>query len=373
MRAVIVHQPGVDLRELRRAVHGLGYECEPSDCVESSELARRLARGVVDLVIVKIDKPQGIEHGRIKEAWALTTAPKLAVGPANDRDAAAAADSLGVIELVDAANLNRTLDGAFERLYRTGHPVARRGHVFAVFAPTPGSGGTTIAANLAAALIQKDSAPVALLELCRPPGDMALLLDLHQKHTAEEACRRWRELDQVSLRNSFVEHSSGLRVLANRSIGEGNAELNSDAARKLAILSRIMHTFTVVALDSYPSEEALEVMNLSDCIVFVVRADVPAMRRAQWACERAEEAGIPRSRMRLVVNRWGQRGQLSKEQIETSLGLSIVELILDDPALVNRAANEGKLLSELGRAKITRGIDSLAKKLVQETVLMAVS
>jgi Flp pilus assembly CpaE family ATPase len=177
----------------------------------------------------------------------------------------------------------------------------------------------------------------------------------------------------VSLRNSFVEHSSGLRVLANRSIGEGNAELNSDAARKLAILSRIMHTFTVVALDSYPSEEALEVMNLSDCIVFVVRADVPAMRRAQWACERAEEAGIPRSRMRLVVNRWGQRGQLSKEQIETSLGLSIVELILDDPALVNRAANEGKLLSELGRAKITRGIDSLAKKLVQETVLMAVS
>jgi Flp pilus assembly CpaE family ATPase len=372
MRAVIVHQPNAELRELRRAVHGLGYECEQTDCVASSELARRLARGVVDLVIVKIDKPHGIEQEKIKEAWALTTAPKLAVGPANDRDAAATAENLGVIELVDAANLNRTLDGAFERLYRMGHPVARRGHVIAVFAPTAGSGCTTVSANLAAALVTKQAPSVALLELRRAPGDMALLLNLEQKLSAEEVCRRWKELDQVSLRNSFVEHPSGLRVLANRMVGDGNSELSSDAARKLAILSRIMHTFTVAALGSYPGEETFEVMTLSDFIVLVVRPDVPAMRRAQWACTKAEEAGISRKRMRLVVNRWGQRGQLSKEQIESSLEMSVVEVIPDDPALANRAANEGKLLSEVGRAKIIRHIDSLAKKLMQETVLMAV-
>jgi Flp pilus assembly CpaE family ATPase len=143
-----------------------------------------------------------------------------------------------------------------------------------------------------------------------------------------------------------------------------NEFLNVDAVRRICVLARVVFPFTVVLLDSHVTDEQLETMRLSDTVLLVVRADVPAVRRARWAVDAAVANGVPRECFRLVINRWGQGGQLRVDQVESGLNLSSPQLIPDDPARVNNAANQGVLLQELsGGAKISRRLAQLADSL----------
>jgi Flp pilus assembly CpaE family ATPase len=99
-------------------------------------------------------------------------------------------------------------------------------------------------------------------------------------------------------------------------------------------------------------------------VVFVIRPDVVAVRRAAWALDVCERNGVSRERIQLVVNRWGQSGQLSMQQIETTLNMKAIEQIPDDPSRLNQATNQGVLLQQYARrASISRKFDSLASKL----------
>jgi Flp pilus assembly CpaE family ATPase len=105
-------------------------------------------------------------------------------------------------------------------------------------------------------------------------------------------------------------------------------------------------------------------MRLSDAVVYVVRPDVPAVRRAALVLNEVLAAGIDRQRICLVVNRFGQPGQLALKQLESTLDMRAAHLIPDDPQNVNRAANYGSLLQERARfKKITRRFAALANAL----------
>jgi pilus assembly protein CpaE len=156
-------------------------------------------------------------------------------------------------------------------------------------------------------------------------------------------------------------HSSGLRVLANAVDAVQNRYLTTEAVRRLAILARVAIRYTVLALDNRLSEVEVEAMRLSDAIVVVIRPDVPGVRRARWALAEAVTQGVPRNRFRVVVNRYGQSGQLPLAQIESALGFKARHLIPDDPGSVNRAANEGQLLrAGLWQRRIHRRFAALA-------------
>jgi Flp pilus assembly CpaE family ATPase len=73
---------------------------------------------------------------------------------------------------------------------------------------------------------------------------------------------------------------------------------------------------------------------------------------------------VPRDRLWLVINRWGQKGQLPLKEIESALAMKAAALIPDDPAKVNRAVNEGKLLRQFGGlSRISRRFTRLASQL----------
>jgi Flp pilus assembly CpaE family ATPase len=140
--------------------------------------------------------------------------------------------------------------------------------------------------------------------------------------------------------------------------------LHAGAVRRIAVLSRVLFGATVLALESRLEAEESEAMRLSDLVVLVVRPDVLSLGRAQRALAAAGELGLPRDRFRLVVNRWGQPGQLPRKAIEEALGLSVHARIQDAAAKVNKALNRGTLLAELApRASISKSFSKLAATL----------
>jgi pilus assembly protein CpaE len=363
MRAVIAHSANVAVLSLRRALHGAGFTCEKRDCVPWDQLAIRLAQGDADLVVFRFDGQPDWDLRGLVEATCLTSAPTLAVGPKGNQEAIRASESVKSRGYIDESCIETGLDEALEQLQDNGLVQSERGSMFSVFSPTPGCGATTIAANLAGAFVKDKSRSVALLELSRSCGRLAMLLDIQPRHWAQQVCQRWRQMDQMSLRASLAEHRSGLRVLASDvNIPEG-PQVTREAARRLSILARLSHQISIILLGSHLGCEELEIMRLSDKVILVLRADVPAVRRARWALAKALDEGADRDRFVIVVNRWGQKGQLAKDQLEPGVGMSIAEYLPDDPRQLNRAANEGRLVQELGRSRISRCLDALARKL----------
>jgi len=364
MHAVIAHAPNLDVQDVRRALHGSGADCGKDDCVAWNDLTVRLARGNTDLIVVRVDANHETNWKAITEARVITSASLIAIGPADNATEAERARQAGAVAYVNEADMNKGLDAVLDRMDTSGSIPRRRGVVISVFAPTPGSGGSTVASNLAGTLAQQYPDDVALIELTRHVGDLALLLDVTPVHTTADACQRSHQLDTVSLRNIMVEHSSGVRLLAAGMEAAPAEHLTVEAIQRLAVLTRVAFGASVFALDSRLVDEEIEAMRLSDSVALVIRPDVPSVRRAQWAVEQAVQRGVPRERFRLVINRWGQRGQLSRNDVEETIGLQATQLIPDDPARVNRATNRGQLLLEVARhAGINRRFATLAKAL----------
>jgi pilus assembly protein CpaE len=363
MRVVLTHAPGTDVHELRQAVLGAGLDCAADDCVAWDDLSARLAQRDADLVIFKTGNNADGGWHAMQEAQTLTRAALVAVGPISNQEVIQSARRAGASDYVDDANVRVGLDTVMDRL-TAARQAPRRGKVIAVFAPTAGSGGTTVSANLAGALARKHPNEVALVELAREFGDLALLLNIEPQYTLEHVCQRWRNLDRGSLASSFTQHPGGFHVLFNGVDQAENRFLDVAAARRIAVLTRTAFKYSVLALDSRLSPLELEAMRLSDEIALVVRPDVPAVRRAQWALAAAVEQGIPHGRFKLVLNRWGQRGQLSLKQIQSSLNLKALQFIPNDPKKVNKAANHGQLLHEVSSlGTISRRFAALASSL----------
>ena len=84
MRVVVTHKHAQQSERVRRALLGLGLECSPDDCVPFPDLPLRLAKGLVDLVLVDMGTEPAQGLGAIQTAVGQTAAPVLAYGPTND-------------------------------------------------------------------------------------------------------------------------------------------------------------------------------------------------------------------------------------------------------------------------------------------------
>jgi pilus assembly protein CpaE len=368
MRVVVAHTPGSNIREIRGALAGAGLDCTAEDCVVWDDLAVRLEQVQPDLLVIKTAQVTSADWNALEDATARTKATIIAVGPLRNENREQEARQAGAVEYIDQDNLREGLDKALDRMVSKGIFAQSRGQMISVWAPTPGSGGTTIAANLAAALARKHADDVSLIELVHDSGDLALMLGIEPSYTVADACLRMDSLDPTSLNHGFVSHPRGFRVLAGSVEPAPEKLLTAESVRRVTVLARVMFGNTVLALDHRRSAATLEAMRLSDQIALVVRPDVVSLRRARAALTAALDAGIPQHCFQLVVNRWGQGGQLNLRQVEETVGLQHSVLLPDDSTLANRAINGGQLLGELAsRAKLTRRIAELAKKLSKNT------
>jgi pilus assembly protein CpaE len=364
MGAFITYAPGVDPEQLRQLILNVGLDCAVEDTVPLSQLDERLPQVIPDLVLVHFGQETEAGVEAVRRACQQAPCPVLAMGPSDDSQLVLRAMRAGAREYLDAADARNELDSALEKLAATDEDPRIRGDIISVYSPTSGSGTTTVASNLAGALGRQHPGDVALIELSRRDGDLSLFLDLDPAYTVEDACKRWDRLDATSLGSGLVEHESGISVLAHAPDEVSTDLMHPEAVRRIAVLLRSMFRYTVFDLDSDLAPEQLEVMKLSDAVVVVLRPDVPAVRRAQRVLGHATESGVRADRLRLVINRWGQSGQLPLRSITDLLELEPFQLIPDDPRRVNAAVNQGVMLHQLSRAApITRRFVQLATQL----------
>jgi pilus assembly protein CpaE len=365
MRVVITADTVDQLNGLRHAALSAGLECSPGDDVAFADLAARLREAPAELVLVGVgDEPEGAV-GLIQTTSAQWDVPVWAVGSSSDPQQVILLLRAGAREFLDEDKLGVDLAVTLERL-RSAGPVSSgvQGQAIAVIGVAPGGGVTTVATNLAFALAQKHPGEVVLAELGSSVPELALDLDLDPPHTVADLFRDWQRLDPTMVRQALVHHPAGLEVLAYGQETLAAAPAPSGAMRQAVRLLRAAFPLAVLDLGHRAGSAELEALTLANSVVVVARLDVPSLRLSHRFITYLKDKGVAAQKIRVVGNRYGQRGQVGWKKAEQALGTRVLVWIPDDPGTLNRALNDGRpLVQTARRARITRRFDVLARHL----------
>ena len=203
-----------------------------------------------------------------------------------------------------------------------------------------GSGSSMVASNISVVLAAKYG-ECGLIDLRLAAGDLASMLDLQPTRSIADLCEHLTRLDQSLFAQFLTRHRSGVHLLANSGDMADLRRVTCKGVRRAMAMARIRFPYVVADLDNGFGAEQVEALWQSDVIVLVMRLDYTSIRNTRRAMRNCAEMGLGVERVRLVVNGYGQRRQLTAGQVEEALGMKILHYIPNDPASVNQAINKG--------------------------------
>jgi pilus assembly protein CpaE len=159
------------------------------------------------------------------------------------------------------------------------------GEVIAVCAGRGGLGATTLAVNLAVALVAQSGQSVGLLDLDLQRGDVAAFLNLTPGQTLASLVAMREGLDELFLLTAMTRHASGVLVLpAPAQIEESDALGHDDLAAALRLV-RSQFRWTVVDTARTVTAATLAAFEYADRILLLSDLTVPGVRAARRAFE----------------------------------------------------------------------------------------
>ena len=175
---------------------------------------QQVSRVKPDLVVVVLAPNPDAALTIPAELRGLVQGRILAVGPAADTRLVLRALRSGADDYVDEADLDYELDAALTRMRDANTAKTEPGRLIVMLAPSGGSGSSTLAVNVAAALAKEHNG-VGLVDLKLEAGDLAALLDLRPNHTLADFCQNSKQMDRAIFERCLVKHEeTGVQLLA---------------------------------------------------------------------------------------------------------------------------------------------------------------
>ena len=366
MRVIVAADRPTDREQCRVAALAAGLACEKGDCVETAQLAGRLAREpAARVVLVALGDAPDTGLDALGRAAAVADTLAVAVGRLDDPELIQRAIGAGARRYLDFDRLAEQLPVAVDTLGREGVVDLRRGKVIAVVAAQPGSGVTTVATALAFALAEEKVGSVALAEVGTGVPELALALSLAPVNSLGEFIERSEDADSGMARAAAVEHKGGVSVLAYKPETLRPSAVAAGEARRIQTVLRGGFDWVVLDLGHGADGGNAEFIAQADRVVVVTRQDVPAVRLTRRLLGKLVIA--PVERLVLVANRYGQAGHIAWKKVEEALKVPVKEWIPDDPAGVNAALAAGEPLTTAARGSgVVKSARTLARELAKQ-------
>jgi len=292
----------------------------------------------------------------------------LAVGPASSPKDILQALHVGADHYLDEAELEKSLQAVLPRLQLPGErekPQAAAGHLLAVLGSSGGSGASTLAVNIASVLA-RDAEKAILVDLKLGRGDLAALLDLKPAFSMADLCVNADRLDRGMFEKMLVRHVTGVYLLGAPQTFRDIRLVTPAGVSQAIALARRLFPHVVVDVEDCFHEEQVTALRQASGILLVSRLDFTSLRNARRILEYLGEVDIPRSRVRLVINRHGQPNELPVDEAEDALGEKIKLFVPDDPKVFNSSNNAGiPAVIKYANSKIAQSITRLTQTSLQ--------
>ena len=342
--------------------HAVELAAEPA--VASQRVVDRVSHTAPELVVLALPEDPAASLATLREIKGIAPHTHLlVVGPTLDAKMVLQFLRDGADEFLDETALDSEMAGALIRLKARASASAgpeHAGRVISVLGASGGSGCSILAANISVSLAQKGG-KCALLDLRLAAGDLPSMLDLQPTHSLADLCDHLDRLDQGMFEQFFMQHPSGVAVLAAPSRMADIARVTGRGVRQTLAMARRAFPYVVIDVDRSFGDEQLEVLQQSDVLLLVLRPDFTSVRNTQRMLDVLRQLGVSSERVRLVANGYGLRKQLSIGQMEQSLHMKIVHTVPFDASAVGLTINKGTpLVLYLPRAKISRSLRDLS-------------
>jgi pilus assembly protein CpaE len=200
---------------------------------------------------------------------------------------------------------------------------------------------------------------ILLADLDPLAGTLSFLLKLKSTFSFIDVLQRGHELD-LDLWKTTITTSNGIDILLAPDLAVTGIPQYSDAS---PILEYARQAYDVVIVDtgSVYGEWNLSQARAAADLLLVTTNELPALQSAQRALSYLEANKIPKSKTRLVINRYQRDVGLSREVIGTALHTEVFETLPSDYDAVQAALMEGKPVPP--STAFGKGVAQLAKRI----------
>lgn len=225
-----------------------------------------------------------------------------------------------------------------------------------------GIGVTSLAVNTTIALARARKVETALIDLNLVGGHAALMFDLRPIGQVLDLLLtdNDQEVSFASIRAKFIQHSSGVHLLASSMSYE--YQLSTASQERLCQLVDVLKSelpVTVFDIGRFMLTPSFApVLQKLDTIALILSPDMPSLQSTVVALQGLVQLGVSEEKVVLVVNQPFVEGALTGEVIQNALRRTIVSHIPYEPAMAKAINSRQPLL--LSNPK-TKGAAAIAR------------
>ena len=248
----------------------------------------------------------------------------------------------GVSEWVaDDPVMQTELKAAIERVVNQQLAALPVGQTFAFLGAKGGVGTTTIAVNVATALMKVTSARTLLVDLHLTQGDAAIFLGAEPRFSIVDAIENRHRLDAAFFRGLLAKTKAGPDLLASSdrpSVGPVDVRGISD------LLDFAARQYQHIVLDVPRADSTiLDALEMVSGFTIVANQEIATVRSASRVAAALRQR-YRAERVRIVVSRYDKTSDIGREDVARAVGGSVSHLFPSDYRLAVEALNLGRPL-----------------------------
>lgn len=281
----------------------------------------------------------------------------------------------GVREVVPSPGSQDLLQMALFRLIqkRGKQSSENDGKVFAFLSCKGGSGATFLAANFAYVLSSEYDKKVALIDLNLQFGDAAMFVsELHPPSDLAELSQQIHRLDASLLAASMLEAAPNFFVLAAPDKPEQSVEVQREHVDAIVRLARRHYDFVILDLPRSLNSVSLQVLDLADTIFPVMQLTLPFVRDGKRLLSVFSSLDYPRSKIRVIVNRYEKGGEFSLHDLEKAIDTKVSYVVPNSYQAAAASVNLGVPIARGNRSDaISKFLIEMGREFVPEEAQVA--
>ena len=241
---------------------------------------------------------------------------------------------------------------------RGGSSGGRRGQVISVFSSKGGTGKTFLASNLATALglLGEDT---AVVDLDLSLGDVFAYFGAEPARPLQDLVALGDAIDDELVLGAGTP--LGDHLVGYAAPPDPAAEtVSGEAVGRLIRSLRGIFPHTIVDTPAGFADQVLAALDVSDLVLMVAGLDVVSLRHLSVALNTLLSLGLPRERLRIVLNRADSKVGLEPSEAERVLGVK-VDTMIPSSRVVPTCLNRGQpvVVAEPG-SSVAQSIERLA-------------